>query len=546
MKNITIPSCAALGLLFGGMVSGHDLGGDPDPHYDRSVAPPEAVAPGWFLARTDTGRDRPQNNDTPASSSDRPAQAAPFDAFAPRVKVRWDDRFLYVESDGIPLHGMMVGITAWQQQVPLPQRYFGDNAWRFPLVPVPAVEPQTIRGHFLRGAIAIAANGVPIFNPQNNRGEVSAEIGELDEWGGHCGRADDYHYHAAPLHLQDVVGKGQPIAFALDGYPIYGLTEPDGSQPEGLDAFDGHTTPQLGYHYHASKKYPYVNGGFHGEVVERDGQVDPQPRAQPVRPSLPPLRGAKITAFTAAPDDRSFSLRYAVDGKPAQLDYAASADGGWRFQFVDAGGTKRDEMYRADGRGGGGGMSDHRPPTGTAIWKESIAASSQPKKRGALVLHSPEVADGGMLPADYTGDGTGSTPPLEWGGAPDGTKSYVLIMHHIDPEGKTKWYWTLYNIPGNVRGLPKNVKDIGTSGNNSINGRIGYAPPHSKGPGPKTYVLTLYALSGQPKIDVPASAVNREVLLSAMEGLILDTAELKVVYTRSGDAPAAQERPPRP
>ena len=77
---------------------------------------------------------------------------------------------------------------------------------RFPLVPVPAKTPVSIKGRFLRGAIALAANGIPIFNPQNNRGEVSAEIGELDEWGGHCGRADDYHYHAAPLHLQSVAG----------------------------------------------------------------------------------------------------------------------------------------------------------------------------------------------------------------------------------------------------------------------------------------------------------------------------------------------------
>ena len=35
----------------------------------------------------------------------------------------------------------------------------------------------------------------------------------------------------------------------------------------------------------------------------------------------------------------------------------------------------------------------------------------------------------------YTGDGTGVTPPLEWSGAPAGTKSYALIMHHTDAQG---------------------------------------------------------------------------------------------------------------
>jgi len=30
-----------------------------------------------------------------------------------------------------------------------------------------------IKERFLRGAIALGVNGIPIFNPQNNRGEVS-------------------------------------------------------------------------------------------------------------------------------------------------------------------------------------------------------------------------------------------------------------------------------------------------------------------------------------------------------------------------------------
>jgi len=180
------------------------------------------------------------------------SKAAPFQLFAPKVATRSDDQFLYVESNGMPSHPMMVGINAWQQQLPIPQRYEGARAWQIPLNPTPAALPRTIKNQFLRGAIALAVNGIPIFNPQNNRGEVSADIGELDQWGGHCGRADDYHYHVAPLHLQSVVGPAMPIAFALDGYPIFGLSEPDGSSPKGLDAFNGHGSSTIGYHYHAS------------------------------------------------------------------------------------------------------------------------------------------------------------------------------------------------------------------------------------------------------------------------------------------------------
>jgi hypothetical protein len=110
--------------------------------------------------------------------------------------------------------------------VPIPQAYTGDNAWKIPLKPTFAERPISGKTSLRRGAIALAANGIPIFNALNNRGEDSFAIGELDEFGGHCGRADDYHYHAAPLALQTLVGPSNPIAFALDGFAIYGLYNP--------------------------------------------------------------------------------------------------------------------------------------------------------------------------------------------------------------------------------------------------------------------------------------------------------------------------------
>jgi phosphatidylethanolamine-binding protein (PEBP) family uncharacterized protein len=159
--------------------------------------------------------------------------------------------------------------------------------------------------------------------------------------------------------------------------------------------------------------------------------------------------------------------------------------------------------------------------TGTPVLNKAISFS----------LCSSEVKDGGMLPVEFTGDGACATLPLKWTGAPVGTKSYALIMHHIAPD-MTKWYWILYNIPANVTRLPKNVKGVGTLGSNSVNDRTEYAPPHSKGPGAKTYILTIYALSGPQQLTVPPSQVNREVLLAAMKDKILGTAELSVVYTR--------------
>lgn len=303
-----------------------------------------------------------------AFAGDGASKAAPFRAFAPKVATRTDDRFLYVESDGMPDHRMMVGITAWQQQVPLPQPYRGDNAWRVPLSPVPAADPKSAKSGFFRGAIAIAVNGVPIFNPIKNDGKTDTFLaGELDEFGGHSGRADDYHYHVAPVFLADG-DPSKPVAFALDGYPIYGYAEPDGTPARKLDAFNGHDDAKLGYHYHATRTYPYLNGGFHGEVVEREGQVDPQPHAHPVREATSPLPGARITGFETAKDGRTRTLTYERNGKAGTVKYVVGTDGAVEFTFTAPDGTVRTQTYRPDERGGGGGERPERagdkPPRG--------------------------------------------------------------------------------------------------------------------------------------------------------------------------------------
>jgi hypothetical protein len=288
----------------------------------------------------------------PAGAS-QPSIAKFFVPFKKKVELRWDSNFLYVESNGMPDHDMMVGITAWQQQVPLPQPYFGSNAWQIPLHPVPARNPMSAKTNFFRGAIALAVNGVPIFNPIKNNGVTDTLIaGELDKWGGHCGRADDYHYHVAPVHLEKLTGKGQPLAFALDGYPIFRYEDADGSKPEGLDRFNGHKDSAGNYHYHATKTYPYINGGFYGEVVERGGQVDPQPHGQGLRPATRPLRGAKITGF-ANPKPGSYQIDYDVYGQNHSISYDVAEDGSAEFRFTDRSGTTT-ETYRPRQRPGSG------------------------------------------------------------------------------------------------------------------------------------------------------------------------------------------------
>jgi len=155
------------------------------------------------------------------------------------------------------------------------------------------------------------------------------------------------------------------------------------------------------------------------------------------------------------------------------------------------------------------------------------------KISGSFLLTSPAVEDGGMLPVEFTGDGAAATLPLSWRGTPEGTTSFAMIMHHIAPD-QTKWYWILYNIPAATTALPINVSGVGTRGNNTVNDRAEYAPPHSKGPGKKTYIYTVYALSAPVTFDSSPDRVGRPELLAAMHGKILASAELKTVYERKG------------
>ncbi len=166
----------------------------------------------------------------------------------------------------------------------------------------------------------------------------------------------------------------------------------------------------------------------------------------------------------------------------------------------------------------------------TAVY--TLQVSSASSDTGSFTLSSPEVVEGGALPTEYTCDGISSTLALDWSGAPSQTQSFALVMHHIASPDDIHWYWIMYDIPANVTNLAKNSAGVGTLGNNSVNGKTAYSPPCSKGPGEKVYTYTVYALSAQPQFSVPASQINREVLLAAVQNITLASAELHVTYTR--------------
>jgi phosphatidylethanolamine-binding protein (PEBP) family uncharacterized protein len=148
-----------------------------------------------------------------------------------------------------------------------------------------------------------------------------------------------------------------------------------------------------------------------------------------------------------------------------------------------------------------------------------------------FTLASPAFADGGTLPVAYTCDGAGFSPPLSWTGVPEGTAEFALLMTTQANDGM-KWNWVLYGIPGNVTSLAESTAGVGTPGLTSDGPELMYYPPCSKGPGPKTYTFTVYALSGTPVFAVPANQVNGEVLTNALSQLTLASNRMSVTYTR--------------
>lgn len=291
--------------------------------------------------------------------------------------VSCDANYAYISSDGITTHTMMKGITGTNLQVPVEQNFRGAKGWRIPLTPSIAATPTSVTD----GPVGVAINGVPIFNPCKQGGCQAGDtkvLGELDECNGHAGRADDYHYHAAPVCL--MAGQTDkhywdthPIGWALDGFAIFGYYNPDGS-PATRDAICGGnalsiTNAPAGYTYHVTDVSPYVLSCLRGvpspDLAGQGAKYSPM-RQPPVTPftvsnmtlSTDATDGYSVLQFTSgipftttATGTDSYSnpagtyrIRYrAVTGDALSTLLAQSANSGktacWTFQFLNASGT---------------------------------------------------------------------------------------------------------------------------------------------------------------------------------------------------------------
>jgi Raf kinase inhibitor-like YbhB/YbcL family protein len=156
-----------------------------------------------------------------------------------------------------------------------------------------------------------------------------------------------------------------------------------------------------------------------------------------------------------------------------------------------------------------------------------------------MKLTSSAFAAGMPIPAKFTCEGQDLSPSLAWQNPPRGVRSFVLVVDDPDAPDpaapqRTWVHWLLYNLPAETAGLPEGLAsdDLppGTlEGRNDWN-RTGYGGPCPP-IGRHRYFHKLYALNTMlPDLGLP----DKAALIAAMEGHVLDEAQLMGTYQKLG------------
>ncbi len=145
-----------------------------------------------------------------------------------------------------------------------------------------------------------------------------------------------------------------------------------------------------------------------------------------------------------------------------------------------------------------------------------------------LSLASTAFGAGAAIPAKYTCDGENVSPPLGWSGAPDGVRSFAIIMEDPDAPLGTFTHWVIFNLPAGSAGLPEGVTNADRLENGAVQGensfgKLGYGGPCPPRGSEHHYVFKLYALDTSLTTNVGATAKQ---VYAAMSGHVLGYGEL--------------------
>lgn len=154
-----------------------------------------------------------------------------------------------------------------------------------------------------------------------------------------------------------------------------------------------------------------------------------------------------------------------------------------------------------------------------------------PLNLGDLKIKSSAFAQLGHIPKRNAGDGQDLSPPLEWSGAPKGTREFALVCHDPDaPLVHGFTHWVLYGIPPTTTKLEEGQKPGTFTGGVNSTGRAGYMGPYPpNGHGPHHYYFWVYALDAALGLK---PGLTMDQLQASIDGHILEQARLVGVYER--------------
>jgi Raf kinase inhibitor-like YbhB/YbcL family protein len=166
-----------------------------------------------------------------------------------------------------------------------------------------------------------------------------------------------------------------------------------------------------------------------------------------------------------------------------------------------------------------------------------VQNANQSKEAGMTTtfkITSDAFSEGAAIPIKYTCDDRDVSPPLRWGDAPAGTKSFALICDDPDAPAQTWVHWVLYDLPPSVAGLAEAQAKGETLDNGARQGLTdfgdkGYGGPCPPPGKPHRYYFKLYALDAM--LGLPAGKTKQE-LLEAISGHTLAEASLMGTYKR--------------
>jgi Raf kinase inhibitor-like YbhB/YbcL family protein len=164
-------------------------------------------------------------------------------------------------------------------------------------------------------------------------------------------------------------------------------------------------------------------------------------------------------------------------------------------------------------------------------------ASAQAAGFGTFVLQSSAFSVGGSMPADFTCDGAGQSPPLAWSGSPQGTGAYALVEQDTDVTTNNQpfTHWLLYNIPATVAQLAAGVPASPLLSNGSQQGQnshatIGYfSPCPNKGDPPHHFNFELFAQDGYVTLQTGA---DFDAVQAALNGHVVGQTQLEATFQR--------------